>query len=105
MDEAVDGADVIMLLRIQLERMQGAFFPSLREYFNVFGMTVERMRRAKADAIIMHPGPMNRGVEMQIDPSELKHSMIHRQVANGVSVRMAVLFELLGAGSHLGGQA
>ncbi|MGE5361172.1 MAG: aspartate carbamoyltransferase catalytic subunit, partial [Bacteroidales bacterium] len=63
-DEAVDGADVIMMLRIQLERMQGGFFPSLREYFNVFGMTQQRVRRAKPDVIIMHPGPMNRGVEI-----------------------------------------
>ena len=63
-DEAVDGADVVMLLRIQLERMQGGFFPSLREYFTVFGMTEARLRLAKPDVIIMHPGPMNRGVEI-----------------------------------------
>ena len=64
-EEAVDGADVVMMLRIQLERMQGGFFPSLREYFQVFGMTPERVRLAKPDAIIMHPGPMNRGVEIE----------------------------------------
>ena len=63
-DEAVEGADVIMLLRIQLERMQGGFFPSVREYFSVFGMTEARVRRAKPDVIVMHPGPMNRGVEI-----------------------------------------
>src|SRR3954453_19409318 len=63
-DAAVEGADVVMLLRVQLERMTGTFFPSLREYFSVFGMTRERLRRAKPDVIIMHPGPMNRGVEI-----------------------------------------
>ena len=63
-DEAIAGADVIMLLRIQLERMEGAYFPSQREYFNVFGMTESRLRLAQPDVIIMHPGPMNRGVEI-----------------------------------------
>ena len=63
-DEAVRDADVIMLLRIQLERMEGAYFPSLREYFNVFGMTEARLQLAKPDVMIMHPGPMNRGVEI-----------------------------------------
>jgi aspartate carbamoyltransferase catalytic subunit len=95
-DEAVRDADVIMMLRIQQERMQGAFFPSLREYFNVFGMTRERVRRAKPDVIIMHPGPMNRGVEIASDVADGPYSVILEQVANGVSVRMAVLYLLAG---------
>ena len=95
-DEAVEGADVIMMLRIQLERMQGAYFPSLREYFNVFGMTVERVERAKPDVIIMHPGPMNRGVEIASEVADGSSSVILDQVANGVAVRMAVLYLLAG---------
>ena len=66
-DEAVEGADVVMLLRIQNERMQGHFIPSVREYFALFGMTPERVRRAQPDVIVMHPGPMNRGVEIDSD--------------------------------------
>jgi aspartate carbamoyltransferase catalytic subunit len=95
-DEAVTGADVIMMLRIQQERMQGAFFPSLREYFNVFGMTAGRVQRAKSDVIIMHPGPMNRGVEIASDVADGPYSVILEQVANGVAVRMAVLYLLAG---------
>ena len=95
-DEAVTDADVVMLLRIQQERMMGAFFPSLREYFNVFGMTVERVRRAKPDVIIMHPGPMNRGVEIASEVADGPYSVILEQVANGVAVRMAVLYLLAG---------
>lgn len=96
LDEAVAEADVIMMLRIQQERMQGAFFPSLREYFNVFGMTRERVSRAKPDVIIMHPGPMNRGVEIASEVADGPYSVILEQVANGVSVRMAVLYLLAG---------
>src|SRR3989442_505801 len=95
-DEAVAGADVIMMLRIQQERMQGAFFPSVREYFSVFGMTVERVKRARPDVIIMHPGPMNRGVEIASDVADGPYSVILEQVANGVAVRMAVLYLLAG---------
>jgi aspartate carbamoyltransferase catalytic subunit len=102
-DEAVEGADVIMMLRIQQERMQGAFFPSLREYFHVFGMTAERVKRARPDVIIMHPGPMNRGVEIASEVADGPYSVILEQVANGVAVRMAVLYLLAGGveeGSH-----
>jgi aspartate carbamoyltransferase catalytic subunit len=99
-DEAVVGADVIMMLRIQQERMQGAFFPSLREYFNTFGMTAARVARAKPDVIIMHPGPMNRGVEIASEVADGPYSVILEQVANGVSVRMSVLYLL--AGGHEG---
>jgi aspartate carbamoyltransferase catalytic subunit len=103
-DEAVGGADVIMMLRIQQERMQGAYFPSLREYFNVFGMTAERVRRARPDVIIMHPGPMNRGVEIASEVADGPYSVILEQVANGVAVRMAVLYMLAG-GVEEGGHA
>ena len=99
-DEAVEAADVVMLLRIQLERMQGAFFPSQREYFNVFGMTEERLRRAKPDVIIMHPGPLNRGVEIASEVADGPYSVILDQVANGVAVRMAVLYLLAGGADH-----
>jgi len=99
-DEAVAEADVIMMLRIQLERMEGAYFPSLREYFNVFGMTEARVKRAKADAIIMHPGPMNRGVEIASEVADGPYSVILDQVANGVAVRMAVLYLLAGGTEH-----
>lgn len=95
-DEAVEGADAIMMLRIQLERMQGHFFPSLREYFTLFGMTMERLRRAKPDVIVMHPGPMNRGVEIASEVADGPCSVILEQVANGVAVRMAVLYLLAG---------
>jgi aspartate carbamoyltransferase catalytic subunit len=99
-DDAVEGADVVMLLRIQLERMQGAFFPSLREYFNVFGMTEARVRRARPDVIIMHPGPMNRGVEIASEVADGPYSVILDQVANGVAVRMAVLYLLAGGAEN-----
>jgi aspartate carbamoyltransferase catalytic subunit len=97
--EAVADADVIMMLRIQQERMQGAFFPSLREYFQTFGMTAARVALAKPDVIIMHPGPMNRGVEIASDVADGPFSVILEQVANGVAVRMAVLY-LLGGGQE-----
>ncbi|HUR34710.1 MAG TPA: aspartate carbamoyltransferase catalytic subunit [Vicinamibacterales bacterium] len=95
-DEAVRDADVVMMLRIQQERMQGAYFPSTREYFNLFGMTEARVRRARSDVIIMHPGPMNRGVEIASEVADGPYSVILEQVANGVAVRMAVLYLLAG---------
>jgi len=95
-EEAVAGADVIMMLRIQLERMQGGYFPSLREYFTTFGMTEARVALAKPDAIIMHPGPINRGVEIASEVADGAASVILDQVANGVAVRMAVLYLLAG---------
>ncbi len=99
LDEAVEGADVVMLLRIQKERMHGHFIPSVREYFALFGMTAERLRRAKPDVIIMHPGPMNRGVEIDSEVADGPFSVILEQVSNGVAVRMAVLY-LLAGGEH-----
>jgi len=95
-DDAVTGADVVMMLRIQQERMQGAYFPSLREYFTLFGMTEARVARARDDVIIMHPGPMNRGVEIASELADGPYSVILEQVANGVAVRMAVLYLLAG---------
>ena len=96
LDEALDGADVVMMLRIQLERQGRARFPSVREYFRLFGLTVERLERARPDAIIMHPGPMNRGVEIASEVADGPYSVILEQVANGVAVRMAVLYLLSG---------
>jgi aspartate carbamoyltransferase catalytic subunit len=99
-DEAVEGADVVMMLRIQLERMSGGFFPTTREYHRRFGLTAERLRRAKKDAIVMHPGPMNRGVEIASEVADGPYSVILEQVTNGVAVRMAVLYLLLGGSAE-----
>ena len=95
-DEAVADADVVMMLPIQHERMHGHFIPSTREYFTLFGLTPERVKRAKPDVIIMHPGPMNRGVEIDSDVADGPYSVILEQVTNGVAVRMAVLYLLAG---------
>jgi aspartate carbamoyltransferase catalytic subunit len=103
-DEAIDGADVVMMLRIQQERMHGHFFPSVREYFSLFGLTRERLRRAAGDVIVMHPGPMNRGVEIDSEVADGPGSVILEQVSNGVAVRMAVLYLLAGRESG-GGEA
>jgi aspartate carbamoyltransferase catalytic subunit len=99
-DEAVEGADVVMMLRIQLERMSGGFFPTTREYHRQFGLTVERARRAKKDVLVMHPGPMNRGVEIASEVADGPFSVILDQVTNGVAVRMAVLYLLLGGSAE-----
>ena len=99
-EKAAEDADVIMMLRIQLERMQGGYFPSLREYFTTFGMTEARVALAKPDVIIMHPGPMNRGVEIASEVADGPFSVILDQVANGVAVRMAVLYLLAGGVEH-----
>jgi aspartate carbamoyltransferase catalytic subunit len=96
-EEAIDGADVVMMLRIQRERMSEAFFPSLKEYSIQYGLTLERLERAAQDAIVMHPGPMNRGVEISSDVADSNRSLILEQVHNGVAVRMAILFLLIGA--------
>jgi aspartate carbamoyltransferase catalytic subunit len=95
-EEAVEGADAIMVLRIQRERMTGGYLPSPREFFNRFGLTEERVRRAKKDVLILHPGPMNRGVEIASEVADGPYSVILDQVTNGVAVRMAVLYLLLG---------
>jgi len=95
-DEAIDGADVIMMLRIQLERQGGKSLPSLREYYQLYGLTPERMMKAKPDALVMHPGPLNRGVEIDSAVADGPRSVILEQVTNGVAVRMAILYLLLG---------
>ncbi len=96
LEDAIAGADVVMMLRIQLERQGKKLFPSVREYFQLFGLTRQRLKAAKRDAIVMHPGPMNRGVEIASDVADGRTSVILEQVANGVAVRMAVLYLLSG---------
>ncbi len=97
LEDAVRGADVIMMLRIQLERQGRMSFPSIREYFQLFGLNAARLAAAKEDVIIMHPGPMNRGVEIASEVADGPYSVILEQVAHGVSVRMAVLYLLSGS--------
>ncbi len=94
--EALDGADVVMALRIQLERLTGSLFPSVREYSATFGLDRAKLRFAKDDAIVMHPGPVNRGVELSHDLANRRPSVILDQVRNGVALRMAVLYLLAG---------
>src|SRR6187399_1248478 len=95
-EEAIEWADALNILRLQLERMQGGYIPSLREYNRVFGVSRERLERAKRDILILHPGPMNRGVEIDSDVADGPFSVILNQVTNGVAVRMAVLYLLSG---------
>ena len=96
MQEAVEGADVVMMLRIQLERMRGGFFPTLREYAAFYGLDTPRLARAAPGAIVMHPGPINRGVEIMGEVADGSASVILDQVTNGIAVRMAVLYLLAG---------
>lgn len=100
LEEAIEGADVVMMLRIQRERMSEAFFPSLKEYSIRYGLTAERLELAAPDCIVMHPGPVNRGVEISSEVIDSSRSLILDQVANGVAVRMAVLFLLIGGDSE-----
>jgi aspartate carbamoyltransferase catalytic subunit len=101
-EEAVEGADVVMVLRIQRERQDKAFLPSLREYAVHYGLNAKRLALARPDAVVMHPGPMNRGVEIASDVADGANSLILEQVANGLAIRMAVLY-LLGGGPAGGG--
>jgi aspartate carbamoyltransferase catalytic subunit len=96
LDEALEGADVVMLLRMQIERQSGGLFPSLREYVRTYGLTEERLARAKPGAVVMHPGPMNEGVEIDPKVARGPQSVIEAQVTNGVAVRMALLYLLSG---------
>ena len=100
-DEAIEWAEALNVLRLQLERMEGGFVPSLREYNRVFGVTRERLAWAPRELLILHPGPMNRGVEIDSDVADGPHSVILRQVTNGVAVRMAVLYLLTGGAPDL----
>jgi aspartate carbamoyltransferase catalytic subunit len=95
-DEVIEKVDVLNVLRIQLERLDSGFFPSLREYHNYFGITRQRLEHATKKITIMHPGPINRGVEMSSDVADSEHSVILDQVTNGVAIRMAVLYLLAG---------
>ena len=92
LDDVIDKVDVVNMLRIQFERQHGNPFPSIREYSHYFGLTAERMKRAKSDIIVMHPGPINRGLEIESEIADGKNSAILEQVKNGLAVRMAVLF-------------
>jgi aspartate carbamoyltransferase catalytic subunit len=100
-EEAIEWAEALNVLRLQLERMQAGYIPSLREYNRVFGVTRERLDRAPRDVLILHPGPMNRGVEIDSDVADGEHSVILDQVTNGVAVRMAVLYLLAGGRPEL----
>ena len=95
-DEAIDGVDVIMMLRIQKERQQRFLFPTEREYSRRYGLTLERLKKAKPDVMIMHPGPLNRGVEISPDAADSAGSLSLNQVANGVALRMALLYLVAG---------
>ncbi|NJD11226.1 MAG: aspartate carbamoyltransferase catalytic subunit, partial [Gemmatimonadetes bacterium] len=95
-EQAIEWADVLNVLRLQLERMQGGFIPSLREYNRIFGVTRARVERAPGELLILHPGPMNRGVEIDSDVADGPHAVILDQVTNGVAIRMAVLYLLAG---------
>jgi aspartate carbamoyltransferase catalytic subunit len=94
-DDVIPQADAIMMLRVQSERMNELFFPNAREYSRYFGLNSDRVKRMKKDSIIMHPGPMNRGLEITADVADSARSVIVEQVSNGVSVRMAILYTLL----------
>ncbi len=96
MEQGIKDADVIMTLRLQLERQSKGFLPSLEEYFNLYGLTKKRLKLARDNAIVMHPGPMNRGVEIESEVADSRQSVILEQVTNGLAVRMAVLYILAG---------
>ena len=100
-EEAIEWADALNILRLQIERMTGGYIPSLREYNRVFGVTRDRLARAPRDVLILHPGPMNRGVEIDSDVADGEHSVILDQVTNGIAIRMAVLYLLAGGNPEL----
>ncbi len=99
LDEALEGADIVMLLRLQLERQQNALFPSVREYRERYGIDLDKIEKLERDIVIMHPGPINRGIELASTVADSEHSVILDQVTNGVAMRMAVLY-LLGGGDY-----
>lgn len=100
LNDCIDDADVIMTLRLQKERQQTGLLPTLREYSNLFGITTERLKRAAPHCLVMHPGPMNEGVEIMPDVATSLQSVIEDQVTNGVAVRMALLYKLAGSSRH-----
>jgi aspartate carbamoyltransferase catalytic subunit len=105
MKEALDGADVAYVLRLQLERQQEALFPSLREYNEFYGLDDKKLAYAKKDCLVMHPGPMNRGVEISSSVADGAQSVILDQVTNGIAVRMAVLYLLAGSSDIVGARS
>jgi aspartate carbamoyltransferase catalytic subunit len=106
LDEVMPHIDAIMMLRVQSERMDELYFPNAREYSRYFGLNTDRVKRMKKDSIIMHPGPMNRGLEITADVADSARSVIVEQVSNGVSVRMSILYTLLtGEGIQAGALA
>lgn len=102
LDAVIESVDAVMMLRIQMERMSEMFFPSAREYSRYFGLNSDRIRVLKPDAIVMHPGPMNRGLEITADAADGARSVIVEQVTNGVSIRMAILYLLLAGNQEIG---
>ncbi len=100
-DEGLENIDVIMMLRLQLERMEGQLIPSTQEYFRCYGLNQERLNRAAPDAVVMHPGPMNRGLEIASDVADSERSLILSQVTNGIAVRMAIMAQLVDSGMEL----
>jgi aspartate carbamoyltransferase catalytic subunit len=104
LDAVLPHVDVVNMLRIQFERLTSSAFPSVREYSRFFGLTRERMERARKDVLVLHPGPMNRGLEINTEVADGRHSAILQQVTNGLAVRMAVLYLCVGANTVLRGQ-
>jgi aspartate carbamoyltransferase catalytic subunit len=94
-DKGLEGVDVIMMLRLQLERMEGQLIPSSQEYFRCYGLNQDRLNHAAPDAVVMHPGPMNRGLEIASDVADSDRSLVLSQVTNGIAVRMAIMAELV----------
>ena len=101
MQEALDDADVVMMLRTQRERQEEVFYPSVKEYFNLYGLDRKKLAHAKKDVIVMHPGPINRGVEIAPEVADGDYSVILEQVNNGVAVRMAVLYLMMSPGEEI----
>jgi aspartate carbamoyltransferase catalytic subunit len=101
LDASLEGSDAVMMLRVQRERMNAAYFPNAHEYSNRYGLNVTRMNRLSESAVVMHPGPMNRGMEISADVADSQRSVIVEQVSNGVSVRMAVLYLILGGSESM----
>jgi len=99
LDRAITGVDAIMMLRVQRERMSDLFFPNEREYSRLYGLNMDRLAKMKPESIVLHPGPMNRGLEISADVADSGHSVVVEQVANGVTIRMAILYLLLGGAS------
>jgi aspartate carbamoyltransferase catalytic subunit len=102
LDAVIEQVDAVMMLRLQLERMSESYFPNAREYSHYFALNADRVKMMKKSAIIMHPGPMNRGLEITADSADSARSVILDQVRNGVSVRMAILYLLLAGPAPIG---